>query len=114
VGALARWKLDLRAVRTLLYRAPTPRERGLRYAATVMAGGFYGSGNDPSQWTPPDWAGGAFYRATWAGARATNADLAILTSYSARVEPTDIQPHPEWADQYLALTATLSNEWRST
>jgi hypothetical protein len=89
------------------------RERGLRYAATVMPGGFYGSGNDPSQWTPRPRAGGAFYRATWSGAQAVGADLAILTSYNERAEQTDIQPLPEWGDQYLALTAALSNEWRT-
>lgn len=89
------------------------RERGLRYGATVMPGGFFGSGSDPSKWTPRDRAGGAFYRATWAGARATNADLAILTSYNERVEQTDIQPIPDWGDQYLQLTAALANDWRS-
>ena len=88
------------------------RERGLRYAATVMPGGFFGSGSDPSQWTPRDRAGGAFYGATWAGARAANADLAILTSYNERREQTDIQPLPEWGDTYLNLTASFSGEWR--
>ena len=88
------------------------RERGLRYAATVMPGGFYGSGSDPSQWTPRDRGGGAFYGATWAAARAVAADLAILTSYNERVEQTDIQPLPEWGDTYLTLTAALSTDWR--
>lgn len=89
------------------------RERGVRYAATVMPGGFFGTGNDPSRWTLRDRAGGACYRATWAGAMATSADLAILTSYNERAEQTDVQPLPEWGDFYLTLTAALSDEWRS-
>ena len=88
------------------------RERGLRYSATVRPGGFFGMGNDPSRWTLRDRAGGAFYRATWAGAMAAGADLAILTSYNERAEQTDVQPLPEWGDHYLALTAALSDEWR--
>ena len=88
------------------------RERGLRYSATVMPGGFFGTGTDPSRWTLRDREGGAFYRATWAGAVAAGADLAILTSYNERAEQTDVQPLPEWGDTYLALTAALSDGWR--
>ena len=68
---------------------------------------------DPSQWTLRDRANGAFYRGTWRGAQVAGADLAILTSYNERAEQTDIQPLPEWGNQYLAMTAARSNEWRS-
>ena len=89
------------------------RERGLRYAATVMPGGFYGTGTDPAKWTLRDRGAGAFYRATWAGAVAAGADLAILTSYNERAEQTDVQPLPEWGDLYLTLTAALADAWQA-
>ena len=38
--ALARWKLDLPAVRTLVYRAPTPRERERWHALWLLARGW--------------------------------------------------------------------------
>src|SRR5688572_7924192 len=39
-AALARWKLDLPAVRTLVYRAPTPRERERWHALWLLAQGW--------------------------------------------------------------------------
>jgi hypothetical protein len=38
--ALARWKLDLPAVRTLVYRAPTARERERWHALWLLARGW--------------------------------------------------------------------------
>ena len=38
-AALARWQLDLPAVRTLVYRAPTPRERERWHALWLLARG---------------------------------------------------------------------------
>ena len=45
--AFARWGLDLPAVRTLVYRAPTPRERERWHALWLLARG----------WTAADVAG---------------------------------------------------------
>jgi hypothetical protein len=39
-AALARWCLDLPAVRTLVYRAPTPRERERWHALWLLAQGW--------------------------------------------------------------------------
>jgi len=39
-AALARWRLDLPAVRTLVYRAPTPRERERWHALWLLARGW--------------------------------------------------------------------------
>jgi hypothetical protein len=39
-GALVRWQLDLPAVRTLVYRAPTPRERERWHALWLLARGW--------------------------------------------------------------------------
>jgi Homeodomain-like domain len=39
-AALARWRLDLPAVRTLVYRAPTPRERERWHALWLLAQGW--------------------------------------------------------------------------
>ena len=39
-AALARWDLDLPAVRTLVYRAPTPRERERWHALWLLARGW--------------------------------------------------------------------------
>jgi anti-sigma-K factor RskA len=39
-AALARWHLDLPAVRTLVYRAPTPRERERWHALWLLASGW--------------------------------------------------------------------------
>lgn len=38
--ALARWHLDLATVRTLVYRAPTPRERERWHALWLLARGW--------------------------------------------------------------------------
>ena len=38
--ALERWQLDLAAVRTLMYRAPTPRERERWHALWLLARGW--------------------------------------------------------------------------
>jgi hypothetical protein len=40
VRAFERWKLDLAAVRTLVYRAPTPRERERWHALWLLARGW--------------------------------------------------------------------------
>ena len=39
-NALERWKLDLAAVRELMYRAPTPRERERWHALWLLARGW--------------------------------------------------------------------------
>ena len=39
-NALARWKLDLAAIRELMYRAPTPRERERWHALWLLARGW--------------------------------------------------------------------------
>ena len=39
-AALARWELDLPAVRRLVYRAPTPRERERWHALWLLARGW--------------------------------------------------------------------------
>ena len=39
-NALERWQLDLAAVRTLMYRAPTPRERERWHAVWLLAQGW--------------------------------------------------------------------------
>ncbi len=40
VEALDRWRLDLAAVRTRMYRAPTPRERERWHALWLLAQGW--------------------------------------------------------------------------
>ena len=39
-NALAQWKLDLAALRQLMYRAPTPRERERWHALWLLARGW--------------------------------------------------------------------------
>ncbi len=39
-GAFARWSVDVAAVRTLVYRAPTPRERERWHALWLLARGW--------------------------------------------------------------------------
>jgi hypothetical protein len=39
-NALEQWQLDLAAVRTLMYRAPTPRERERWHALWLLARGW--------------------------------------------------------------------------
>jgi hypothetical protein len=57
--ALAQWQLDLPAVRTLMYRAPTPRERERWHALWLLAQGWTAAevaaalGRDPH--TVGDW-----------------------------------------------------------
>jgi len=57
--ALAHWHLDLPAVRTLMYRAPTPRERERWHALWLLARGWTAAdvaaalGRDPH--TVGDW-----------------------------------------------------------
>jgi anti-sigma-K factor RskA len=59
LAALARWQLDLPAVRTLVYRAPTPRERERWHALWLLAQGWPAAevatalGRDPH--TVGDW-----------------------------------------------------------
>jgi hypothetical protein len=82
------------------------------WVATVMPGGYYGSGSDRSQWQQRDRAAGAYYRATWDGAVATQPAMVIITSYNETNERTEIARSPEWGTRFLDLTRQAIDAWR--
>jgi hypothetical protein len=82
------------------------------WVATVMPGGYYGSGSDRALWQYRDRASGAFYRATWDGAIATRPAMVIVTSYNELDERTEIAPAPEWGTLYLDITREMGAAWR--
>ena len=82
------------------------------WVATVMPGGYYGTGSDPSQWSYRDRQGGAYYRTAWQGAMGTNPAMVIITSYNETKERTEIHPAGEWGTLYLDLTRELGDQWR--
>jgi hypothetical protein len=86
-------------------------DAGKLWVATVMPGGYYGSGSDPSQWQYRDRQSGAYYRATWRGAIATAPAMVIVTSYNETRERTDIHPTAEWGTLYLDITRDMATAW---
>jgi hypothetical protein len=82
------------------------------WVATVMPGGYYGSGTDRAQWQYRERAGGAFYRTTWDGAIASRPAMVIITSFNETNERTEIHPTAEWATLYLDITREKAAAWR--
>jgi hypothetical protein len=82
------------------------------WVATVMPGGYYGSGHDPSQWQYRDRAGGGFYRRAWEGAIATHPAMVIVTSFNETAERTEIHPAGGWGTLYVDLTREMAAAWR--
>ncbi|HEU5318565.1 MAG TPA: hypothetical protein VFX49_20800 [Chloroflexota bacterium] len=101
-GALAGWANRLRSY-----------DASKLWVATVMPGGYYGSGSDPSQWSYRDRQNGAYYRAAWQGAIGTSPAMVIITSYNETKERTEIHPTGEWGSLYLDLTRELGDQWRA-
>ncbi len=83
------------------------------WVATVMPGGYFGAGNDPSQWQYRDRQNGAYYRQTWQGAMASNPAMVVITSFNETRERTEIHPTPEWGNLYLDITREMGDRWRS-
>lgn len=104
------WAADPRG--QLASWANRARGAGKLWVATVMPGGYYGSGSDRSQWQYRDRAGGAYYRATWDGAIATRPAMVIVTSFNETNERTEIHPTPEWGTLYLDITREKAAAWR--
>ncbi|HET7768692.1 MAG TPA: hypothetical protein VFN74_07935, partial [Chloroflexota bacterium] len=101
-GALSGWANRLRSY-----------DASKLWVATVMPGGYYGSGSDPSQWSYRDRQAGAYYRSAWQGAIGTNPAMVIITSYNEAKEKTEIHPTGEWGSLYLDLTRELGDQWRA-
>ncbi len=55
---------------------------------------------------------GAYYRACWAGAEQSNADLIAITSFNKWLEGTQIEPAQSYGDLYLSLTAELIGQYQ--
>lgn len=83
------------------------------WVATVMPGGYWGSGSDPSQWQQRDRANGDYYRRTWQGAINSNPAMVILTSFNETKERTEIHPSGGWGNLYLDVTREMGDQWRS-
>jgi hypothetical protein len=59
-----------------------------------------------------DRADGAYYRATWAGALASNPPWAIVVStWDEWSEQTAIEPNSDWGDQYLQITREYADSF---
>jgi hypothetical protein len=99
--ALAGWAARLRAY-----------DASKLWVATVMPGGYFGTGPDPSQWQYRDRADGAYYRRAWEVAIATRPSMVIVTSFNETAERTEIQPTADWGTRYLELTRTMAAAWR--
>jgi hypothetical protein len=82
------------------------------WVATVMPGGYYGTGSDPSKWSYRDRLSGGYYRQAWQGAMATSPNMVIITSFNETKERTEIHPTGEWGDLYLDLNRQLGDQWR--
>ena len=84
------------------------------WVATVMPGGSWGSGSDPSKWAYRNRAGGGYLTGEWQGAMATNPAMVIITSFNEMKERTEIHPSGEWGDPhfYLDLNQQLGDQWR--
>ncbi|MGC9398278.1 MAG: glycoside hydrolase family 99-like domain-containing protein [Anaerolineae bacterium] len=55
---------------------------------------------------------GAYYRACWAGASQSDADMVVITSFNEWLEGTQIEPAQSYGDYYLNLTAELAATYR--
>jgi hypothetical protein len=78
------------------------------WVATVMPGGFFGSGSDPSQWQYRERRDGEYYRASWRAALATQPAMVIITSYNETAERTEIHFDPVWGTRYLDITREMA------
>lgn len=58
-------------------------------------------------------AEGSYYQQTWDGARASQADWVVVTSFNEWLEGTQIEPSSTYGDFYLNLTAQLGAGYRS-
>lgn len=83
------------------------------WVATVMPGGYWGSGSDPSQWQYREREDGGYYRRNWQGAIATNPAMVIITSFNETKERTEIHPTGTWGSRYLDITREMGDMWRS-
>ena len=57
---------------------------------------------------------GAYYRACWAGAEQSRADLVAITSFNEWLEGTQIEPAQSYGDFYLNLTAELIGQYQQS
>jgi hypothetical protein len=57
--------------------------------------------------------GGATYRTSWDGARQSDADWVIITSFNDWLAGTQIEPSQSYRNFYLDLTAELALQYRS-
>lgn len=98
--ALAGWASRLRSY-----------DAGKLWVATVMPGGYYGSGSNPANWSQRDRANGSYYRAAWQGAIATAPAMVIVTSFNETRELTEIHATGAWGSLYLDLTREMATAW---
>ncbi len=57
---------------------------------------------------------GEYYRATWAGAIQSEADIVVITSFNEWLEGSHIEPSQVYGDLYLNLTQSLAAEYRQS
>ncbi len=55
---------------------------------------------------------GVYYQATWDGARQSDADWVVITSFNEWLEGTQIEPTQSYGNLYLDLTAGLAAQYR--
>jgi hypothetical protein len=81
------------------------------WVATVMPGGYYGTGSSPANWSSRDRADGAYYRAAWQGAINTAPAMVIVTSFNETKERTEIHPTSAWGSLYIDVTRDMATAW---
>ena len=98
-GALSGWANRLRSY-----------DASKLWVATVMPGGYYGTGTNPALWSTRDRANGAYYRSAWQGAISTKPAMVIITSFNETKERTEIHPG-SWGTLYLDITREQATIW---
>jgi len=95
------------------------RSRGKLWVGTVMPGWndmrSVGNPADLHEKAPPfaiERGDGAFYRATFEAAAATDSDILLLHSFNEWAEGTMVEPTAGDGDRYLELTAELAMRFR--